>query len=44
VMRARNGISMRHRLRDGTRVYRIIAMRETVDRRFLEIDVEERED
>lgn len=44
VIRARSGIGTRHRLREGTRIYRIIAMRETVDRRFLEIDAEERED
>jgi head-tail adaptor len=44
VIRARGGIGTRHRLRDGTRVYRIVAMRESDGRRFLEIDAEERED
>jgi SPP1 family predicted phage head-tail adaptor len=44
VIRPRGNIATRHRLREGTRVYRIIAMRETVDRRFLEIDAEERQD
>ena len=44
VIRARGGITLRHRLRERARVYRIIALRETADRRFLEIDAEERED
>jgi SPP1 family predicted phage head-tail adaptor len=44
VIRARSGITARHRLRDGARVYRIVAVRENVWRRFLEIDAEERED
>ena len=44
VIRTRGGISTRHRLRDGTRVYRIVALRESAGRRFLEIDAEERED
>ena len=44
VIRTRSDISMRHRLRDGTRVYRIMAVRESDGRRFLEIDAEERED
>ena len=44
VIRARPGITTRHRLRDGARLYRIVAVRESADRRFLEIDVEERED
>ena len=43
-IRARSGISTRHRLRDGARVYRIVAVREGEGRRFLEIDAEERED
>ena len=44
VVRARGGIGMRQRLRDGTRVYWIVAVRESFGRRFLEIDAEERED
>ena len=44
VIRTRGDITTRHRLREGARVYRITAMRETIDRRFLEIDAEVRED
>ena len=44
VIRARGGISPRHRFREGARVYRIVAVRESTDRRFLEIDAEARED
>jgi SPP1 family predicted phage head-tail adaptor len=42
VIRARSGIGTRHRLRDNARVYRIVAVRESADRRFIEIDAEER--
>jgi SPP1 family predicted phage head-tail adaptor len=44
VIRARSDISTRHRLQDGERIYRILAVRQTASRRFLEIDAEERED
>jgi head-tail adaptor len=44
VIRARTGIGTRHRLRDGAHVYRIVAVRESDGRRFLEIEAEERED
>ena len=44
VIRARGGIGTRHRLRDGAHVYRIVAVRESDGRRFLEIEAEERED
>ena len=44
VIRKRGGITTRHRFQDGTRIYRVIAVRESADRRFLEIDAEERED
>ena len=44
VIRARGGITTRHRLRDGARIYRIVAVRESAGRRFLEIDAEEQED
>ena len=43
VIRARDGVTTRHRLRDGARIYRIVAVRASADRRFLEIDAEERE-
>jgi SPP1 family predicted phage head-tail adaptor len=42
-IRYRADITLRHRLRDGARVFRIVAMREQ-HRRFLDIDVEERAD
>ena len=44
VIRKRNDITTRHRFIDGVRTYRIIAVRESADRHFLEIDAEERED
>jgi SPP1 family predicted phage head-tail adaptor len=44
VIRARNDITTRHRFIDGVRTYRIVAVRESADRRFLEIDAEQRED
>ena len=44
AIRARDGITTRHRLRDGARIYRIVAVRESAGRRFLEIDAEERKD
>lgn len=44
VIRARNDITTQHRFQDGTRVYRIVAVRETADRRFLQIDADVRED
>jgi SPP1 family predicted phage head-tail adaptor len=44
VIRAQGGITARHRLRDGARIYRIVAVRESANRRFLEIDAEERAD
>jgi head-tail adaptor len=43
VIRARGGVTTRNRLRDGARIFRIVAVRESADRRFLEIDAEERE-
>lgn len=36
-------ITLRHRLRDGSRVFRIVSIRER-ERRFLDIDAEERTD
>ena len=44
VIRARSDISTRHQLQDGAAVYRVVAVRPSADRRFLEIDAEERED
>lgn len=44
VVRARSDITVRHRLQDGTRTYRILALQESADRRFLEIEAEVRED
>jgi SPP1 family predicted phage head-tail adaptor len=44
VIRRRDGISTRHRLQDGARIYRIVSLRESADRCFLEIDAEARED
>ena len=43
-IRARDDVTTRHIFQDGVRSYRIIAERLSVDRRFLEIDAEERED
>lgn len=40
----RAGITTRHRFQDGARLYRIIATRESADRRYLEIDAELHED
>jgi SPP1 family predicted phage head-tail adaptor len=37
-------ITVRHRFRDGARIFRIVAMRERGNRRFLDIDAQERED
>jgi SPP1 family predicted phage head-tail adaptor len=44
VIRRRSDVTTRHRFQDGTRIYSVIAARESADRRFLEIDAEERED
>ena len=44
VIRARDDVTTRHQLQDGEHVYRVIAARLSADRRFLEIDAEERED
>jgi hypothetical protein len=39
-MRNRFVLTLQHRLTDGARVYRILAIRERDDRRFIEIDAE----
>jgi SPP1 family predicted phage head-tail adaptor len=44
VIRNRHDVTLRLRLRDGARAFRVIAARESDDRRFLEIDAEERAD
>jgi len=44
TIRRRDDITTRHRFVDGSRVYRVIAARDSADRAFLEIDAEKRED
>jgi head-tail adaptor len=44
VIRARDDITTRHCFIDGVHSYRVVAARESADRRFLEIDAEERQD
>jgi SPP1 family predicted phage head-tail adaptor len=44
VIRYRDDVTTRHQLQDGAVSYRIVAARASADRRFLEIDAEERED
>lgn len=44
VVRAGTVITTRHRLRDGVRIFRILAARPSADRRFIEIEAEARED
>jgi SPP1 family predicted phage head-tail adaptor len=44
VLRRRNDVTTRHRLREGDCIYRVVAARLSADRRFTEIDAELRED
>lgn len=44
VLRRNPGITPRHRFRDGTTIYRIVALRERDARQFLQIDVVQRLD
>ncbi len=44
VIRMRSDLTTRHRLLDGARVYRILSLRASADRRFLEIEAEARKD
>jgi SPP1 family predicted phage head-tail adaptor len=44
VVRMRDDITTRHRFLDGSRIYGVTAVHVSADRRFLEIDAEERED
>jgi len=43
VIRKRGDVTIRHRLQESGRLYRIVATRPSVDRRFTEIDAETRE-
>jgi SPP1 family predicted phage head-tail adaptor len=44
VIRTPRALNTLNRFRDGTRIFRIVSWRESADRRFLEIDAEERKD
>ena len=44
VIRNRHDVTPRHRLREGARIFRVVAARASDDRRFIEIDAEERAD
>jgi SPP1 family predicted phage head-tail adaptor len=44
VIRYRDDVTTRHLFADGERTYRVLAARQSADRRFLEIAAEERED
>jgi SPP1 family predicted phage head-tail adaptor len=44
VIRYRDDVTTRHQFQDGAHLYRVIAARASADRRFLEIDAEERGD
>jgi SPP1 family predicted phage head-tail adaptor len=44
VVRAPRTVTTSHRFRDGARIFRVVAYRESTDRRFVEIEAEERED
>lgn len=44
IIRMRDDVSTRHRLREGARVYRVLATRPSEDGRFLVIDAEEWDD
>jgi head-tail adaptor len=44
VVRAGPVITTRHRLRDGARIFHILAAGPSADRRFIEIEAEARED
>jgi head-tail adaptor len=44
VVRAPRPLNTLNRFRDGARIFRVVAFRETADRRFIEVDAEERED
>lgn len=44
LIRRREDVTTRHQFADGGTIYRVMAARESADRRFLEIDAEMRED
>ena len=44
VIRRRDDVTTRHRLRDGASIYQILAARPSADRRFTEIDAALRAD
>lgn len=44
VIRRRGDVTTRHRFTEGTRVYSVLAVQESADRRFLEIAAEARGD
>ncbi len=44
IIRQRDDVTTRHRFQDGGRIYRVLAVQESADRRFLEIAAEERVD
>lgn len=44
IVRSNFTLTLRHRFRDGERVFTIIGIRDTGDRRFLEVDAFERVD
>jgi SPP1 family predicted phage head-tail adaptor len=44
VIRARDDITIRHQFIDGAHLYRVVAVGQSADRRFLEIEAEERQD
>jgi len=44
VIRKRSDVTTRHRFLDGAHIYRVAAVRDSADRRFLDIDAEERQD
>ena len=44
IIRAPRALTTLHLFRDGARVFRIVAYRETADRRLVEIEAEEREE
>ncbi len=42
VIRVRSGVTTRHKLVEGSRIYRILSARESADRRFLTIEADAR--
>ena len=44
IIRLRDDVTTRHRFVEGVRIYRVLNARQSADRRFLEIEAEERED